>query len=570
MNKLKIIIITIIILSLIFTIGHTLILGEEKYSFIDLPKGHWAEESIYKLYSLNITDGIGENIFGMGQTISKNEFAAFLVKLMKWDLVYPDKASFADNMDKSKWYYPYIETAIKHDAILADTEFFYGQQPITREEMAIMIVRALGYNRLSSRLEENYNVFKDVTKNVGFINIAKDFGIISGVGYNMFKPNNYAKREEAAAMIARMNERLEGKIDEIHGFYAIQSANQLDFIKDLDSVGFGWSRLEYDNEKVILNTTRENNNEFAIPSGFSNPINTAKESDTDTLLMVFAENAGSFNNEVPLLEYILTQSTVQKELIKSIAEHVNNTSTEDISISFDGVVIDFESLRGEGNKRRFTEFLTNLKKELDINKKKLYVAVHPAAKPGQAYFDGYDFRAIGNIADKIILMAHDYYAKELTSGEMENGYTLTPMTPIEDIYWALKFITDEEFGVIDREKILLQLSFDSVQWKVKNGKVINKYPYSPGYEAIRKRIQQEDVKIEYSQLYENTYAKYYNEEDDTDNIIWYEDSRSINAKLKLAKMYGINGISIWRLGNVPNYKDTESRKIYLDIWNELK
>ncbi len=570
MNKLKIIIITIIILSLIFTIGHTLILGEEKYSFIDLPKGHWAEESIYKLYSLNITDGIGENTFGLGQTISKNEFAAFLVKLMKWDLVYPDKASFADNMDKSKWYYPYIETAIKHDAILADTEFFYGQQPITREEMAIMIVRALGYNRLSSRLEENYNVFKDVTKNVGFINIAKDFGIISGVGYNMFKPNNYAKREEAAAMIARMNERLEGKIDEIHGFYAIQSANQLDFIKDLDSVGFGWSRLEYDNEKVILNTTRENNNEFAIPSGFSNPINTAKESDTDTLLMVFAENAGSFNNEVPLLEYILTQSTVQKELIKSIAEHVNNTSTEDISISFDGVVIDFESLRGEGNKRRFTEFLTNLKKELDINKKKLYVAVHPAAKPGQAYFDGYDFRAIGNIADKIILMAHDYYAKELTSGEMENGYTLTPMTPIEDIYWALKFITDEEFGVIDREKILLQLSFDSVQWKVKNGKVINKYPYSPGYEAIRKRIQQEDVKIEYSQLYENTYAKYYNEEDDTDNIIWYEDSRSINAKLKLAKMYGINGISIWRLGNVPNYKDTESRKIYLDIWNELK
>lgn len=570
MNKLKIIIITIIILSLIFTIGHTLILGEEKYSFIDLPKGHWAEESIYKLYSLNITDGIGENTFGLGQTISKNEFAAFLVKLMKWDLVYPDKASFADNMDKSKWYYPYIETAIKHDAILADTEFFYGQQPITREEMAIMIVRALGYNRLSSRLEENCNVFKDVTKNVGFINIAKDFGIISGVGYNMFKPNNYAKREEAAAMVARMNERLEGKTDEIHGFYAIQSANQLDFIKDLDSVGFGWSRLEYDNEKVILNTTRKNNNEFAIPNGFSNPINTAKESDTDTLLMVFAENAGSFNNEVPLLEYILTQSTVQKEVIKSIAEHVNNTSIKDIPISFDGVVIDFESLRGENNKRRFTEFLTNLKEELNINKKKLYVAVHPAAKPGQAYFDGYDFRAIGNIADKIILMAHDYYAKELTNREMENGYTLTPMTPIEDIYWAFKFITDEEFGVIDREKILLQLSFDSVQWKVKDGKVINKYPYSPDYEAIRKRIQQEDVKIEYSQLYENTYAKYYNEEDETDNIIWYEDSRSINAKLKLAKMFGISGISIWRLGNIPDYKDTESRKIYLDIWNELK
>ena len=70
-------------------------------------------------------------------------------------------------------------------------------------------------------------------------------------------------------------------------------------------------------------------------------------------------------------------------------------------------------------------------------------------------------------------------------------------------------------------------------------------------------------------------------DDNLDYIIWYEDSRSITAKIDLAKMFDIEQISVWRLGNIPNYKDTEdlaySRKliqkdfkIYIDVLIEEK
>lgn len=571
MNNLKSIICMTIIFVLIFSYGNVFADKNEEFLFSDVPIGHWAEEFIYKLRLLNITDGIGNNMFGLGLTVKRSEFAAFLVKLMKWDLIYPDKGSFADNIDKDKWYYPYIETALEHGAILNDLEFFRGNNPITREEMAIMIVRALGYDSLSNRLANYYNPFTDVSENMGYIAIAKDFGIINGIGNNMFKPYNYAKREEAAAMMMRMQEKLNTPIESLHGFYAIRSANQADMIKSLNSVGFGWSRLEYDLEQnqVVLNTTRKNNNEFAIPAGFSNPINIAKENNISTMLMVFAKDEKVNNTENVLVEYIITEPQVRKEVIKSIVEQINLTVSEGISIEFDGVVIDFENLRGEKSKRYFNEFLIELRKELDKNNKQLYVALHPARQPGQAYFDGYDFRTIGNIADKVILMAHDYYAKQLTDNEMQSGYTMTPITPIDEIYWALKHITDKDTGVQYPEKILVQLSFDSVQWKVKDGKVINKYPYTPDYEAIRQRILMEDVSINYSTIYENPYATFYNGEDQTDNIIWYEDSRSINAKLNLIKMFGLKGVSIWRLGNIPDFKDTGSKKIYLDVWDQL-
>ena len=575
MQNLKKIISSIIILTLIATFGLVFVDYDENLRFTDIPKGHWAEKSIYELRSLKITDGIGENKFGLGITIKRSEFVAFLVKLMKWELVCPEEGNFADNMDKNKWYYSYIETAMEHGVILKDTENFRGEEPITREEMAMMIVRALGYDSLSQQLTYLPKPFEDIEQYTGYITIAKDFGIINGVGNNQFKPYDKATREEAAAMMMRMYQKLNMPMNRLHGFYAIRSAHQADMIKSLNSVGFGWSRLEYDAEskKVFLNITRKNNNEFAIPAGFSQPLKMAEENKVGAMLMVYANNyMVSFDEKkpsMPLIEYLITDPEAGKEVIKSIVDQVNSTVSEGITAAFDGVVIDFENLRGENSKEAFNSFLEELRLEFDKNDKELYVAVHPARRPGLAYYDGYDYKTIGNIADKVILMAHDYNAKQLTDIEIENGYTITPLTPINEIYYALKSITNKDTGVQDLDKIMVQISFDSAQWKLKDGKVLNKYPYNPDYESIRQRLIMDDVAINYSHIFENPYATFYEIKDDTQNIIWYEDSRSIKAKMKLMKMFGIKEVSLWRLGNIPNYENIGSKKIYLDIWQQI-
>ena len=38
-------------------------------------------------------------------------------------------------------------------------------------------------------------------------------------------------------------------------------------------------------------------------------------------------------------------------------------------------------------------------------------------------------------------------------------------------------------------------------------------------------------------------------------LVWYEDARSVAAKSQLARMLGLGGISLWRLGNLPAYDD---------------
>lgn len=50
----------------------------------------------------------------------------------------------------------------------------------------------------------------------------------------------------------------------------------------------------------------------------------------------------------------------------------------------------------------------------------------------------------------------------------------------------------------------------------------------------------------------NPYARYHDDSDNTDNVLWYEDARSIQAKLELARLFGIQGVSVWRLGTIPN------------------
>ena len=89
-------------------------------TFTDVPNSHWAFGPIHDMRRLGITDGIGNNLFGLGQTVKRCEFAAFLVKLLKWELVFPEEYSFIDNANRKELYYPYIETVLLNGAILKE------------------------------------------------------------------------------------------------------------------------------------------------------------------------------------------------------------------------------------------------------------------------------------------------------------------------------------------------------------------------------------------------------------------------------------------------------------------
>lgn len=570
LRKITFLIVSIFILSLIINpVSHAN--SSDTTDFIDVPKDHWAYEAVHRLRDLKITYGIGGNRFGLGKTITRGEFLAFLVRLMGWEIVKPEKGSFLDNMDPNHHFYGTIETALKHGVITKDSDYFRTNDNITREEMAIMIVRTLGYDILAKQLNLSEKPFSDVERNIGYITIGKDLGIFAGDGKN-FNPDKVAKREEAAAMMMRMYNRLSAPMEELHAFYAISSASQIDKFPYLDSVSFGWARIEYDEAKgeVFVNTDG-GSNEYYIPTGFGQVMEKAGKNNLTRQLMFFIKDQDVYDPEtgktLKLAEYIILKPEVAKKVINDMTDLVNHTQKHGTTVEFDGLVADFEGLRGEELRKAYNLFLSQLKAELAKSDKSLYVAVHPKRKPGQAYYDGYDYRTIGEIADRIILMAHDYAATYLTESDMNAGYTDTPLTPFDEVYYALKSITDPVSGVQDKNKILLQLSMDAVQWKIVDGKVINRYPYRPTYEQLYNRFKT-GVSLNYSSISQNPYAVFTSEEG-ARNVIWYENQRSIAEKIKLAKLFGIKGLSIWRLGNIPDFPDTSQTNMQLNIWEEI-
>lgn len=546
--------------------------------FSDVPESNYAYKAVNDLKTLGITTGIGNNMFGFGKSITRGEFVTFLVRLMGWEQVYPEMGSFTDNQDKTKYYYKTIETALIKGVITKDSEKFRPEEPTTREEMAVMIVRCLNYGTLAVKLDYLGKPFPDINRNFGFVTIAKDFGIINGDGVN-FNPDGTALKEQAAAMMMRMYDRLNAPLKELNAFYAISSNSQQDKLTSLTSVSFGWSRLNYFAEtgQIVLNSAHDGtkNQEFYIPEGFSERVKTAKQNNIPALLSVFASQDTKItdvqsNTSVGLVEYIITRPEIYRKVIEDIISRVLLATRDNETESFDGVVIDFESMKGETLKQYFNTFLKELRQKLDENGKKLYVTVHPRISSNRSIsFDGYDFKTIGSIADKVVLMAHDYNAKSLTSSNMADGWDITPLTPLEDVYYALKAITDTKEGIEDKSRIMLQISFDWVVWQKKDGKTLNSIPKTYNYENFIKLLNTTNVNIQYSDLYRNPYIKYTDNVTGLENTIWYEDTRSVLEKIKLANMFGIQGISLWRLGTIPDYIPSEGQIFYLDIWQNI-
>lgn len=175
----------------------------------DVPASHWSHASVTRATELGIFNGVGDGKFGLGQSITKAAFATALVRLFGWAEVTPDSPSFSD-VAPGSWYYAAVETAKANGAIPASGKSFQPNKNITRQEMASMIVRGLGYTSLAGTLSTYSSPFTDVKASKGFITIAYDLGIVNGVGSGKFAPDSTATREQAAAMLVRLHDKLHG------------------------------------------------------------------------------------------------------------------------------------------------------------------------------------------------------------------------------------------------------------------------------------------------------------------------------------------------------------------------
>ena len=112
--------------------------------FTDVPATHWAAESISRAVDLGLFQGQTATRFGLGAPMTRGAFTVALCRLFGWEMVTPEAGSYEDNQDPDAWYYSAVETAYANGAITSQGDTFRPQDPITREELAVMLVRAMG------------------------------------------------------------------------------------------------------------------------------------------------------------------------------------------------------------------------------------------------------------------------------------------------------------------------------------------------------------------------------------------------------------------------------------------
>ncbi|HBT48871.1 MAG: S-layer-like proteiny domain protein [Caldanaerobacter subterraneus] len=179
--------------------------------FKDVPKDLWAYDVINVLASKHIIKGMDDDNFAPNAKITRAEFAALMIRALGIPEE-PYKGEFED-VKAGAWYANAIEAAYRAGIMMGDGKKMRPDDPITREEMAAVIMRV--YAKMTGYKEENIGntVFKDNdsisewARNV-VANAAK-LGIVKGYEDNTFRAKNNATRAEGVTLLYRILEKLQ-------------------------------------------------------------------------------------------------------------------------------------------------------------------------------------------------------------------------------------------------------------------------------------------------------------------------------------------------------------------------
>lgn len=512
-------------------------------AFADVPSDSPLAGEIEKASGYGLMQGYSADTFGYRQKVTRAQFAAVLDRMFGWTGASSAAQSFTDVPSSHPWYAS-IETAVSHGVVDAGGTF-RPSDPITRAEMSAMLVRALGYGSVAKSAENDALPFTDVTSDRGYIAVAYEIGMTNGMTAETFAPNASATRAQAAAMLVRIYEKCHHTTDWLHGFYAISSYSQLSLTNQMNAVSAGWSRMTWDGTAALLATTASNGNEYYVPSGYNSVTGYLEGNGTPLNLSVYMDTSASLYD-------LLASSAGRSQAVEQIVHELTISYQAIGKNPYSGVTVDFEGLKGSTAKADFDAFLKELAPQVHALNKTLYVTVQPVLTTG-SYYDGYDYPTIGALADKVILMAHDYDPTSLVGYEGTTYYKNAALTPIAQVYESLKAITDADSGVADPGKIALAISCKAVAWETDgSGKLTSGSPVQVGMDKVYQRLLQSGTQRGYSTVYDNAYATYATESGQQ-YFLWYEDGQSVAAKVTLAKLFGINGVSVWRLGSIPNY-----------------
>jgi hypothetical protein len=174
-------------------------------TFSDVSAAYWAYDAIGNLSELGYISGYPDGAFRPDQPITRAEVAAIMDKMLKLT-PYTPKGQVFNDVNPDDWFYQAVETA-NHAGIEIGYHdgTFHPNAPISRQEIACVLVQALGKAQLADSLANTVTKFVDNSSiawwSRGFVSVEVQQGIVSGYPDGTFLPKVDTTRAEACAMI---------------------------------------------------------------------------------------------------------------------------------------------------------------------------------------------------------------------------------------------------------------------------------------------------------------------------------------------------------------------------------
>lgn len=226
-----------------------------------------------------------------------------------------------------------------------------------------------------------------------------------------------------------------------------------------------------------------------------------------------------------LVHQLLSSETQQQSLIAELLEAVDRRG-------YQGIDVDFEYVPAE-DARAYARFLTQLRQALRSRRLPLSAALAAktsANQPGRLY-EGIDYHLIAQAVDFALLMTYDW------------GYLSGPpmaVAPLPQVRQVVEYALTE----FSPEQLYLGIPNYGYNWPLpfREG---NRAVSVNNVEAVRLAWNRHAA-IRYDETAQAPWLRYVDEQG-VEHEVWFEDARSIQAKLNLALEYGLYGVGYWNL-----------------------
>ena len=262
-----------------------------------------------------------------------------------------------------------------------------------------------------------------------------------------------------------------------------------------------------------------------IPPDDSRLISAALQSGTAPLLHLSTQTEeGGFSNELASL--VLNDMAVQNALIANLERTV-------AELGYRGLDVDFEFVFPQ-DAGAYADFLGRLSARFSPMGYPVIAALAPKASAGQPglLYEGHSYRAIGEAVNRAFLMTYEW------------GYTYGPpmaVAPLPSVRQVVEYALTE----IPAEKLWLGIPNYGYNWTLPFIQGESRAQSLSSQEAVELAVRY-GVEIQYSAQAQAPFFSY-TDEAGAVHQVWFEDARSIRAKLALVPRYGLSGVGYWNL-----------------------